>query len=479
MTETNLEITLDRMQREKDTKLIPENIRKGVNIFGVPGTLNPVNIEGGDTGMCLYQQTEAPTQYDGIWLNTDKTANQIYLETERYTEEHSIMYSNYATDDPSNIIRHIKQPSSFLRSQYAQFGNVVHFFGYYDTTTSKNTSDLTQQHYKYDFNTNTWTKLTDCPLPFGSGACIWYNDKIYLIGSNYQESYNTIYKYDITTDSFELACTINDEHFSTSLKNTTLAAIDDNENIWIHKEYSLFKYSIKDNTVEYKGNLNYDTSLDSIPIFVYFDNKIFYSYPSTSTSFYLNTYDIISESDVSSGWGEVYAGKTLWLDSKHLAHVNSTNLMRGTLKIYDFEQKTSVFSKSIDYESLDDSVPMSLFILNYPLCLFKVSDTMDILWQPVTCLRGITNSTSTDDLNSTAFTFQDKVYEFTEDTLIFNVTEGGNGKYKTELYKSNNILNGGMPVRFSDVDYYDKANEKIIKDIQTYYGDGEKWVKIK
>ena len=77
---TNLETILNKIQTNKNTNVKPENIRYGVDILGVNGTMRPVEVTGGDTGTCIYTQNETPTDFNGIWINTDKNCNDIYVE---------------------------------------------------------------------------------------------------------------------------------------------------------------------------------------------------------------------------------------------------------------------------------------------------------------------------------------------------------------------------------------------------------------
>lgn len=74
----------------------------------------------------------------------------------------------------------------------------------------------------------------------------------------------------------------------------------------------------------------------------------------------------------------------------------------------------------------------------------------------------------------------DKTYEFDNDTiLIYTNSIMQSGPYKTELYRNERVLNGKIKQQFTDVCIYDKSQEKIIKNLSTYYGDGTQWIKIK
>lgn len=70
---------------EKNTKIIPSNIKSGVTIFDVTGT-----YEGGGR-LNIYVQTTAPSTYAGIWI---KSNSFIYSAIREITSELSVVASN-------------------------------------------------------------------------------------------------------------------------------------------------------------------------------------------------------------------------------------------------------------------------------------------------------------------------------------------------------------------------------------------------
>ena len=203
----NLESVLKNIQSEKNTKLTANNLRYGVNCMGVQGGLHPVTIEGGNIGKAIYLQDTTPEDPNGIWINTDKTYDDIYIENERYVTDGSILFSNADTTDPSNVIaNHTNNGLNLLGATYAQRGNVVHFFGFHSTTSSAETTALVHRHWKYDFDSNTWTQLSDCPTPQGGVKAVWIGNYIYIFGTAYNvnSDYRQYsYKYDTINDTWE------------------------------------------------------------------------------------------------------------------------------------------------------------------------------------------------------------------------------------------------------------------------------------
>ncbi len=249
----NLEQVLKNIQTEKNTKLTANNLRYGVTCMGVQGGLHPVAIEGGNIGVAIYLQDTTPEDPNGIWINTDKTYDSIYIENERYATDGSIVFSNADTTDPSNpIANHDNNGLNLLGATYAQKGNIVHFFGYFNySTPSSNTTTLVHRHWKYDFDTNTWTQLSDCPTPQGGIKAVWIGDYIYIFGTMYNTTSNTdyqkyAYKYDTINDVWERITDLPARN--TNYGSGTGCVYDNDDNIYIVGYNYNYRYTISTNT---------------------------------------------------------------------------------------------------------------------------------------------------------------------------------------------------------------------------------------
>ena len=75
---TQLEDNLRDILSEKTTKIIPENIKDGVEIFDVTGTYKPTPN--------IYTQTTEPTGKDGIWVKSNVEIENIYCDDDCFDE---------------------------------------------------------------------------------------------------------------------------------------------------------------------------------------------------------------------------------------------------------------------------------------------------------------------------------------------------------------------------------------------------------
>ena len=207
---TELEQKLRDIADEKDLKILPENIKKDVEIFDVTGTYEgssqeinnqdkeitengtytadegytglgtvTVNVpqEGGSGDVKLFVQTTEPENKNGIWVKTDtqyenKIAVQNALsETGEYTKLADIPYM-------------------FYYGSAVAIGTDIYLLG----------GSSSQNNYKYDILTDTYTQLKNIPYTFHYGDAVAIGTDIYLLGGS--SSQNNNYKYDTLTDTY-------------------------------------------------------------------------------------------------------------------------------------------------------------------------------------------------------------------------------------------------------------------------------------
>lgn len=483
----NLESVLKNIQSEKNTKLTANNLRYGVNCMGVQGGLHPVTIEGGDIGTAIYLQDTTPEDPNGIWINTDKTYDDIYIENERYATDGSIVFSNADTTDPSNpIANHTNNNMSLLGATYAQKGNVVHFFGFYSQTSSQNTTELVHRHWKYDFDTDTWTQLSDCPTPQGGVKAVWVGDYIYIFGTTYpvNSDYRLYaYKYDTINDIW----TRLDDMPTVTYINYGLGCVYDNDDTIYILGYSYnYKYIIS--TGSYIA-LRTSSMAGGYNNCIYYNNKIYclsYSVSSTSNDTY---YNISTNTWVSiDGRNYYYYGPNngtgyslggVLINNKLYCFSNSNSI--GTLKnttesIHPYGwinlDNLSDYKKITTTNSFSNTVRG---IGGRPICNFTTDQGNVIVF-----FAGITSGTSINNNNQMGIIVEDKDYtDLENNTLIIYSTDGTMGTYTTPLYQNEKVVNGKIYQRFNDVNFWDAENQTLIKNLPTYYGNGTDWIQIK
>lgn len=480
----NLEKVLKSIQEDKDKNLKPENIRYGTSCLGVKGALKPVTLTGGDVSMSIYNGDVVPTDPNGIWLNTDKQYEQIYAETNKYTDAYSFIYSSDASDADNNTnpIYGITLPKKFYKCTTCQRGNIIHYFGYlyFNSTPSYNasinsTSD-TLVHYMYNYDTNTWTKLADCPTPQGGGYAVWVNDYIYIFGTVHTNYTQYVYKYNTINDTWERMTDLSD-----TSQRMVSGCFDGNETVYYAKTYNLYSYNINtgeqlqltrlkyvyDNKIYDTSDNNYAYAIDHI---LYYDTGCIYYMNKGECG--LSKYDIennqwsihwYSSSFPAGGLtflgiinGDIYCGF-------HNTY-SSNNYTANLISIY----KISILNKT--YKCLTSSN-------SYSQATGFMGDTTALL------------STTAGDVlflsgHSTSFTtgviLEEKQYDFDKDTLVLYTADGGHGTYETELFKTDKLQNAfKFKTGFNNVNYYDAVSKTLIKNIPTSYGNETDWIKIK
>ena len=490
----NLTKVLNDIQNEKTNKLKPQNIRYGEKVLGVQGTLRPVQIDGGDIGLAIYAQDNTPEANQGIWLKTDKTWDKIYLENDNYNTDYKILFSNDTTLDPgdtSNIILGRTVPVDLLNCDYCQRGNVAHFFGYWSYTESENTTAKIHQHYTYDFDTDTWTQLSACPTPQGGGGCVWVDDDtIYIIGSAHIGYDNYLYKYTISTDTWEQITGLLDDlvGYSTDrYDGTARAFIDacyDNDRgvIYFARCRSCWKYDFVNGTVTYlcvskycNNSNSWNISTSSSSGFTEVGRKYGLYYNSDKLHFSCQQ----GYYPKSKGYYDIINNSYGWSFSNTSTSYNTVNRYLNNISVFLYSE--TAYSHDSYVANIGDSTIRTIsssgtpfsdircFGYAYPL-LYIRNDNYDMLLSMY----------GTDASSMSALTLNDKSYDFETNTLIINTRDGLiEGAYKTEIYRNEKVLNGVIYNRFNDVNLYDATQNKLIKDIETYYGNGTDWIKIK
>lgn len=484
----NLESVLKNIQSEKNTKLTANNLRYGVTCMGVQGGLHPVTVEGGDIGEAIYLQDTTPEDPNGIWINTDKTYNKIYLENERYTTDGSVLFSNADTTDSSNpIANHTNNGLNLMMATYAQKGNVVHFFGYHHTTASSETTQLVHRHWKYDFDTNTWTQLSNCPTPQGGVKAVWIGDYIYIFGTAYNVNTDYrqyAYKYDTVNDTWERITDLPTAFTSISLYGLC-CIYDNNDNIHILSSDYHYRYTISTDTytqltAPYNDGGGYNNGY-------YYNNSIYYQTYVAYGTYYLREFNLSTNS-----WTNVCQPKD------YVRTNSSSNYVCNTVgvgnRLYTFSggkvqffgntvlgtdtygwinlDNTSIYKKVTTTNPYSSSVRSIAYV---PICLFTTDNGPIIV-----SFGGITTGTTISANNQIGIVVNDKDYtNLDENTLIIYTTDGAMGTYTTQIYQNEKVVNGKIYQRFNDVNLWDAANQQLIKNLHTYYGNGTDWIQIK
>ena len=207
---SQLNDNLTEILRQKNTYLLPANIRSGVTILGVTGTLEDAdtltntvtNLENQVTELTtaldnktagsiiepnIFVQSTEPTSKDGIWLQTNKTV-------EHYVSDYMLYESNGWDTNAMDTIESIPYPC--WGNNCVAVGSDIYVFG-------SGTDGYRHYTYKYNTLTNTYTRLADIPSEFWGGNVVAVGNNIFLFG-DYTDSYNRAYKYSISNNQYTL-----------------------------------------------------------------------------------------------------------------------------------------------------------------------------------------------------------------------------------------------------------------------------------
>ena len=128
----------------------------------------------------VFVQSTEPTSKDGIWLQTNKTA-------EHYISDDNIFFGGTwsLASDTAPI------PYDFFSGSAVAIGTDIYLLGGDGSGTN---------NYKYNTLTNTYTRLADISYNFYQGVAVAIGTDIYLLGS--YDSKTTAYKYNTLTNTY-------------------------------------------------------------------------------------------------------------------------------------------------------------------------------------------------------------------------------------------------------------------------------------
>ena len=190
-----------------DENIVAENIKSGVTILGVEGTLlQGENLQeqldtqdliiqqlqeelagkaSGSAKPNVFMQETEPTTKDGIWLKGSYQVDNIVADENVFASEewNTVKMSSLKTI-----------PYNFYSGSAVSIGTNIYLLG-----SAGNTSTY-KKMYKYDTLTDTYTQLTDIPYSFKYGSAVSIGTNIYLFGGSSYPNY--AYKYNTLTDTY-------------------------------------------------------------------------------------------------------------------------------------------------------------------------------------------------------------------------------------------------------------------------------------
>ena len=389
---------------------------------------------GGSIEPNIFVQTTEPTSKDGIWLQTNKTA-------EHYISDDNVFIGGTW----SNAIDTTECPVSMGYAALTSLGTDLYLFNdvynyKYDTLTDTYTrmavtpynvggggsvvtvgtdifmvgggsSSYMKYNYKYDTLTNTYTRMTDLPYMFRYGDAVSVGTDIYILGDDYYDYssyYRYNYKYNTLTDTYTRMADI-PYGFSVS------SAVTVGTNIYIlgggGTSGSQTKYNYKYDTIN-----NTYTRMADIPFQFYWGAAA-----SVATDIYLF-----------GGGG-------------------------GTTTVYKYDTINNTYTKMTD-------IPFQF----YAGC---VASSLTNIY-----LMGNNANYGSNKVNR-RFNTVSKSYE-TDNTVVIAQGRTYDIGYNIKLFNTPFEAEYQPLYGFADAWFY-TTQDGLITDIPTYYGDGTQWVNFK
>ena len=347
---SELQDNLTEILRQKNTYLLPTNIRSGVTILGVTGTLEDADtltntvtnlenqvvelteaLENKTAGSIpnIFVQSTEPTSKDGIWLQTND-----------YTMSGVIAYQNTIPNETWNTTKMAQVtdiPYRFTYSSGTSIGTDIYLFG------STFSSDY-RKAYKYNTLTDTYTQLTNIPYDFYRGAVVAIGTDIYLFGS--LNNLNNNYKYNTLTDTYTQLTDI-----PYDFSNGTAVVIG--TDIYLFGSYDNNSGSLDNVTKNYKYNTLTDTytQLTNIPYAFYGGSAVaigtdIYLFGSASSGDYRKAYKYNTLTDTYTQLTNIpydfYGGVAVSINSIEEIYLLGSSLNVNKIGIFEL--------KSIEYE---------------------------------------------------------------------------------------------------------------------------------
>jgi N-acetylneuraminic acid mutarotase len=411
------------------------NVSQSDSIYSLSNKIG--DIESG-VRLNIFSQTEQPTTYDGIWINTSSTVNKL-AQVEDFLSEWN---DTYGTPMPYNVY--------YINS--IELDNKIYIIG------GKNSSNNAINNVIiYNTILNTWTEATPMPVNKMLFGMNLYNRKIFCFGGNTgSDVVSTIHIYDIDTDSWETN--------SVNLPSARYAfdSVIDNDNVYIicggNSSYAStstnYKYNITNNNF---------TTMTSMPAsraysgYCISDGKIYIGGGIISSTLYSNLY-IYSISE--NAWINGSSMPTIKRGMKFNFYNNNIYSICGSTTDANEVNTNHIYSISENAWTIQDPAP---YINSYyASCIYN-----NIIY---IFGGGINASTAKKIIMMYSLNGPLNISLYNSDTLIMQHVNSYQ-PYSTILTSSNTYI-GGFKYPFTDV-----AINGINADI--YYGDGSQWIKIK
>ena len=435
---SQLQDNLIAIKAQKDNFLLPGNLRTGVRCLGVTGAYG-----GGDgSSMNLFVQSTEPAIKKGIWLQTNKTPENIIYD------EDVFVGGEWTSGSPYDNV-----PFADSQSCVVTIGTDIYIFGGDYNNTDK-------RAYKYNTLTNTYTQLANIPYSLAYGTAAAVGTDIYLINVNASDVYK-VCKYDTLTGVYTLLADV-------PIYFGQARSIADGTDIYICQGYNNSDNNAMNRTYKYDTINNTFTRLSDIPL------------GSDRYTMTLNTVKIGSYLYVLGG-AVINAGSVSSRNKKVLRYdiVNDTWVQISTLP-FNFDKYFAASSKGNTiymFDGTNIAYKYNVSTNTYTQTTYPTY-TMDAFKskQAIIGNKLYVMGRYTSPYYVQVYSLESKTYE-QDELVVINQGKYNIAGYEIDLYDNGKDVNSAK-YAFADAWYY-TTQDGLITDIPTYYGDGTSWIKIK
>lgn len=429
---TKLNDYLSLIQQEKNTKIIPENIKKGIRIFGIDGICEGSN----DATTNIYIQKNEPTEKKGLWIQAESDAvpNLQYLTNEIQTT------IEWETEDYKTL-------DFSMTKTYCTYAMDTNIYIFHVNNTDKNNWLL--EINIYDTINNNITQLEPVALNYSGSSlvgiqCIKYSDNIIRLLVQYQSQEFIMFDYDMTT------------HTATTIDKNISTYMNSNKNIGYVNNKLFYTYNYSQGKTIRIYNFDTDESIGSDSnttakncAFVPLGNNMLLTNTlglnklknviAIVNSNTLTIKELTTMPEILKDASAISLGTHLvLLDATYTAD-STTGEITSSPKYFLYSLLDNSFTKFTDFPLLTTNVNISYAVTGNYIYIF--SDT-SVRRAKITKTINLTNNT-------------------------VGIIKGPG--YETELID-------GIYSEFLDVIYY--VNDELL-DVPMYYGNGEEWIHFK
>lgn len=402
-----------------------------------------VNIGGGGAGINVYTQPTEPFKKEGIWIKTNSGKSEV-------VSDDSLWFSGVWANPSQKSYAPI--PYKSARKSVCKKGTDVYVgLGY-------NGSLYTKEFYKYDSINDVWTRLADYPesnaqVDSGSVGFSAYKNYIYAFASTGRS-----YRYDIETNMWTQIT------FNKTFKRCTVCTVGD----------YIYLFATSNTSPYYTTPYKYDPNTDTFVTLPYqpvgsnnyaqalvYGSSIFLvgggGAESTVTGNLLRKLDTLTDLWSTEKLASCpYAGAYAYTDDNKI--YNHITFGSNTIKHFVYDIINNVWT--------EDSTSY------FPMNVGREWNFINIGPYVV----ALDNSNTTD-----VYRYNKTSKSYNEGSVVVYRINPAYGVYRTELASLPkglfNGTNNRLLTAFDDV--YMVIDGDLKPNLETYYGDGAKWVQFK